>query len=46
MPQTSVPHSQLMSVVNSVAEECQSRGILGHLSMDFLTFIDPVSVST
>lgn len=44
-PQTSVPHCDLMKVVDQVATACKARGILGHLSIDFLTFIDPASVS-
>ena len=45
MPQSSVPHQQLMNAVSSVAEACKARGILGHFSIDFVTFIDPNSVS-
>lgn len=45
MPQTSVAHIQLMEAVTEVAEACKARGILGHLSIDFVTFIDPTSVS-
>lgn len=46
MPQSSVPHSQLMQAVDQVATACKARGILGHLSIDFVTFIDPGSVSS
>lgn len=45
MPQSSVSHSQLMDAVHQVAGACKERGILGHLSIDFLTFIEPASVS-
>lgn len=45
-PQASVPHCQLMEVVDKVATACKARGILGHLTIDFLTFIDPASVRT
>lgn len=34
-----------MEAVNIVAEACKTRGIMGYLSIDFLTFIDPTSVS-
>ena len=40
----SVPHSQLMDAVTAVASAAKARGILGHLSIDFITFIDPDSV--
>ena len=45
VPQTSVSHSQLMETIQSVATACKERGILGHLTIDLLTFIDPTSVS-
>ena len=45
MPQSSVPHSQLMQALDQVATACKARGILGYLSIDFVTFIDPGSVS-
>lgn len=45
VPQSSVPHDKLMEEVDKVAAACKARGILGHLCIDFLTFIDPVSVS-
>ncbi len=46
VPQSSVPHSQLMETVHSVATACKERGILGHLTIDLLTFIHPISVSS
>ena len=45
VPQSSVSHPQLMETVLSVATACKERGILGHLTIDLLTFIDPTSVS-
>ena len=34
-----------MDAVNEVASACQSRGIVGHFSIDFVTFINPSTVS-
>ena len=45
VPQSSVLQPQLMDTVNSVAAACKERGILGHLTIDLLTFIHPTSVS-
>ena len=45
VPQTSVDPSVLSSVVDSVATACLERGVCGHLSLDFVTFIDPATVS-
>ena len=46
LPQASVDHSQLAAAVNKVAEAAQSRGIVGYLSVDLLTFIHPDTVSS
>ena len=45
VPQSSVPTHQLAEAVRGVASSCQARGIIGHFSVDFVTFIDPYSVS-
>jgi hypothetical protein len=34
-----------MEVTDKVAVACKARGILGHVSIDFITFIHPTSVS-
>lgn len=44
-PQTSVPSEQLAKAVRKVAAACQSRGIMGHLSIDFVTFLHPTTLS-
>ena len=45
VPQSSVPAHQLAEAVMGVALCCRARGIIGHFSIDFVTFIDPYSVS-
>ena len=45
-PQTSVPPEQLVEAVRKVAVACQSRGLMGHLSIDFVTFLHPTTVRT
>ncbi|KAL5482074.1 hypothetical protein EMCRGX_G022355 [Ephydatia muelleri] len=44
-PQTSVPPEQLVEAVRKVAVACQSRGLVGHLSIDFVTFLHPTTLS-
>ena len=44
VPQSSVPADQLAKAVRGVASSCRARGIIGHFSVDFVTFIDPHSV--
>lgn len=46
MPQTSVDPSVLCTATEAVSDACKLRGIIGHFSIDFVTFIDPKSVST
>ena len=46
VPQTSVDPATLSSAVSSVAAACRERGVYGHLSVDFVTFIAPSTVST
>jgi len=45
-PQSSVDPTRLHEAVNRVARVCQARGIVGYLTVDFVTFIDPLLVST
>ena len=45
VPQTSVDPATLSAVVDSVAAACLERGVCGHLSLDFVTFIAPATVS-
>ena len=45
IPQTSVDPALLRGCGQRVGQACQARGIIGHLSVDFLTFIHPTSVS-
>ena len=46
MPQTSVDSSELVSMVERIADAALSRGLMGHISVDYVTFIDPETVST
>jgi len=45
VPQSSVDPVVVNVAVNKVADECRARGIVGYVTVDFVTFIDPVSVS-
>lgn len=45
IPQTSVDPSVLCTATEAVANACKLRGIVGYFSIDFVTFIDPKSVS-
>lgn len=45
MPQSSVEPDVLNAACKKVAEACKSRGIIGYLSVDFVTFIDSKTVS-
>ena len=45
VPQSSVPTHLLAEAVRGVATSCRARGIIGYFSVDFVTFIDPYSVS-
>ncbi|XP_056427618.1 IQ domain-containing protein H isoform X2 [Hyla sarda] len=44
VPQCSVPSDILMSMCSSIGEACKTRGVLGYLSVELLTFIDPLSL--
>ena len=43
--QSSVDPARLNEAVNKVAGACRARGIVGYITIDFVTFIDPLSVS-
>ncbi|XP_073425008.1 IQ domain-containing protein H isoform X1 [Dendrobates tinctorius] len=43
VPQCSVPPDILTSMCDGVGEACKTRGILGYLSLELVTFIDPQS---
>ena len=45
MPQTSVDPPVLCKAADAVSNACKLRGIVGYFSIDFVTFIDPKSVS-
>ena len=44
MPQSSVDHIHLKTVIDRTARAAQSRGIVGYLSIDLVTFIHPETV--
>ncbi|XP_018408321.1 PREDICTED: IQ domain-containing protein H [Nanorana parkeri] len=44
VPQCSVPPSVLASICNHIGEACKIRGVLGYLSVELITFIDPQSL--
>ena len=45
IPQASVEPDQLNQSCYRIADACKSRGIMGYFAIDFVTFIDPKSVS-
>ncbi|PIO37045.1 hypothetical protein AB205_0185120, partial [Aquarana catesbeiana] len=44
VPQCSVPPIVLSSICNRIGEACKIRGVLGYVSVEFVTFIDPQSL--
>ena len=45
LPQCSIEHNLLEEICHRIAKACRSRGIIGHFSVDFVTFISPDNVS-
>lgn len=45
VPQASVDPQQLKSIAMAVAKSCCNRGIIGYVCVDFVTFIDPLTVA-
>ena len=45
IPQSSVEPELLNQVSINVGEACKARGVVGHFSVDFVTFIQPKTVS-
>ena len=46
VPQSSVEPWLLNRESLRIAEQCKARGVIGYLSLDFVTFIHPNTVST
>ncbi|CAJ0965192.1 unnamed protein product [Ranitomeya imitator] len=44
VPQCSVPPDILTSMCDGIGEACKTRGVLGYLSLELVTFIDPQSL--
>ena len=44
LPQSSIEHDVIEKATRSICESCKSRGVIGYISIDFVTFIDPASV--
>jgi len=44
-PQSSVEPARLNEAVNNVADACRVRGIVGYITVDFVTFVHSQSVS-
>lgn len=45
VPQASVDPSLLVEKATAIASACRQRDIIGYISIDFVTFIDPETVS-
>jgi hypothetical protein len=45
VPQSSVPPETLLSSAREVGMACRERGVIGHLSIDFVTFIHPKTLT-
>ena len=46
VPQSSVPPETLLCSAREVGVACRERGVIGHLSIDYVTFIHPKTVRT
>jgi hypothetical protein len=44
IPQSSVEPELLNDVCMCIGEACKARGVIGHFSVDFVTFIHPKTV--
>ena len=43
VPQASIPHDHMTRIVQGLAAAANARGLVGHLSLDLVTFIDAES---
>ena len=44
VPQSSVDPTLLNDAISKITKSCRARGIMGYITVDFVTFIDPISV--
>ncbi|KAK3732917.1 hypothetical protein QZH41_012675, partial [Actinostola sp. cb2023] len=44
VPQASVDPVQLSTAAQDIAMACKLRGVIGHFTVDFVTFIDPITM--
>jgi hypothetical protein len=45
VPQSSVDPILLNDIMKKVADACRARGIVGYITVDFVTFIEPITVN-
>lgn len=45
VPQCSVDHNELNTIIDKISNAALERGLIGHVSIDFVTFISPTDVS-
>jgi hypothetical protein len=45
VPQTSVDSDKLTELVDRIAKGALSRGLIGHITIDYVTFINPIDMS-